>query len=211
MNILFLTIGQMESIEVHGIYSDLLRQFRDNGHDVYIVSPREQRTGLKTELIQENGAKLLCVKIGNITKCNIVEKGISTVLVESQFKSAIMKYFGDVKFDLIMYSTPPITLVGVVEYIKKRDGASTYLLLKDIFPQNAIDLGMIKKNRLNGVIYKYFRAKEKKMYEISDRIGCMSQANIDYVLKHNPEISPQKTEICPNCIEPQEAVYCKGG
>ena len=46
-----------------------------------------------------------------------------------------------------------------------------------------------------------FRKKEKKLYAISDAIGCMSQANVDYVLKHNPEIDKSKVEICPNSIE----------
>ncbi len=202
MNVLFLTIGRMESIEAHSIYPDLLRQFRDNGHDVYIVSPRERRTGLKTELVEKDNVHMLYVQIGNITKCNILEKGISTIRIESQFKKAIKKRFSSVKFDLVMYSTPPITLVGVVEYIKKTTSAKSYLLLKDIFPQNAVDLRMMRKSGLKGLIYRYFRAKEKKLYEISDRIGCMSQANCEYVIQHNPGISPEKVEICPNCIEP---------
>ena len=29
----------------------------------------------------------------------------------------------------------------------------------------------------------------------------MSQANVDYVLKHNPEINTEKVEICPNSVE----------
>ena len=32
----------------------------------------------------------------------------------------------------------------------------------------------------------------------------MSQANVDYVLKHNPEVTPDKIEICPNAIEIQD-------
>ena len=105
------------------------------------------------------------------------------------------------KFDFVLYTTPPITLVSAVEYVKKRDNAKTYLLLKDIFPQNAIDLGMMRKTGLKGFIYRYFRNKEKKLYAVSDWIGCMSQANVDYVLKHNPEVSPEKVEVCPNSIE----------
>ena len=65
---------------------------------------------------------------------------------------ALKKYFPDVRFDLVLYSRTPITLVGVVEYIKKRDHAKTFLLLKDIFPQNAVDLGMLQKDGLRGVL-----------------------------------------------------------
>ena len=88
-----------------------------------------------------------------------------------------------------------------MEYVKKRDGAKTYLLLKDIFPQNAVDLGILSKTGLKGLLYRYFRAKEKKLYAISDKIGCMSPANRQYVIEHNPEVSPNKVEVCPNSIE----------
>lgn len=201
MKLLFLTIGRMNDIESHELYPDLLRQFRKHGHKVYVVAPKERHMKEQTKIVESNGAKILYVKIGNITKCNLVEKGISTVLIGEQYKSAIQKYFSDVKFDLIMYSTPPITLGNVIKYIKKRDSAQTYLLLKDIFPQNAVDLGMMSKNGLKGLLYRYFRQKEKKLYAISDHIGCMSQANADYVIRHNPEVNPDIVEICPNSIE----------
>lgn len=201
MKVLFLTIGRMSSIEAHSIYPDLLRQFRNHGHDIYIVSPRERRTGLSTELLRENGAYMLYVRIGNIKKCNLLEKGIATILIEHQFKAAIKKYFSDVKFDLILYSTPPITLSGVVKYIKNRDKAFAYLLLKDIFPQNAVDIQILSKKGIKGIIYKYFRRKEKKLYRLSDYIGCMSEANMQYVINHNKEITKSKVEVCPNCID----------
>lgn len=201
MNILFLTIGRFESIEQHSIYPDLLREFRDHGHTVYAISSYEKRTGKQTELIEENGAYSLHVRIGNITKCGMIEKGISTVMIESQYLNAIKKHLRGVRFDLVIYSTPPITLVNVVKFIKKRDGAKSYLLLKDIFPQNAVDIGIMKKSGLKGLLYRYFRAKEKKLYAISDYIGCMSPANVSYVLEHNPEIDAERVEVCPNAVE----------
>ena len=202
MNVLFMTIGRMENIEEHTIYCDLLRCFRDHGHSVYTISPHEKSTGLQTEYRNENGVCMLHIQTGNITKTsNLIEKGISTISIESIFIKGIKKYFKDVKFDLILYSTPPITFCNAIEYVKKRDNAKTYLLLKDIFPQNAVDIGIMQKTGIKGPIYKFFRKKEKKLYSISDRIGCMSQANVDYVIKHNPEIDPDKVEICPNSIE----------
>ena len=202
MNIIFLTLLDFKSYSEHNIYCDFLREFIKNGHEVYCISPAEKRTGIETHF-EENG-HLLKLKIGNTQKTNLVEKGISTMMIEPQFVSAIKKYFANVKFDLVLYSTPPITLANAVNYIKKRDGAKTYLMLKDILPQNAVDLGMMDTNGLKGGIYKYFRKKEKKLYAISDRIGCMSQANVEYVLRHNPEVPMDKVEICPNCIDVQD-------
>lgn len=204
MNLLFLTLLDFNSLEENNIYTDLLRKFAKNGHNTVIISPRERRFNEETRLITEDNCKILKLKIGNIQKTGIIEKGISTLLLEAQFKSGVKKYFGDIKFDLVLYSTPPITFAGVVKYIKKRDNAKTYLLLKDIFPQNAVDIGMMTKSGVKSVIYKIFRRKEKQLYKLSDYIGCMSQANVDYVIKHNPEINPERVHICPNSIEVNE-------
>lgn len=201
MNILFLSLSGIYDINSHGIYTDLLREFIKRGHHIYVVTPVERRIGEKTQLNEQGKAKILKVKTLNIQKTGIIEKGLGTVLIERQFLNAIRKYYRDVKFDLVLYATPPITLVAPIRYIKKRDGARTYLMLKDIFPQNAVDLGMMTTNGLKGLLYKVFRKKEKDLYAVSDRIGCMSQANVDYVLKHNPEIPPEKVEICPNALE----------
>ena len=201
MNILFLTLLDFQNLKENNIYTDLLRCFLSQGHNVSVISPKERRFDEETCLITEDNCRILKLKIGNIQKTDVIEKGISTVLLESRFKSGVKKYFGDIKFDLVLYSTPPITLAGVVKYIKKRDNAKTYLLLKDIFPQNAVDIGMMTKTGVKSIIYKVFRRKEKQLYKLSDYIGCMSQANVDYLIKNNPEIVPEKVHICPNSID----------
>ena len=207
MNILFLTMSSgIEKFQARGIYTDLMRKFRDEGHEVYIVFPRERKNGLSTELRVQDGVHLLGVKTLNVTKTNVIEKGIGQVFIEFIYMRAIKKYFKDVNFDLILYSTPPITFPKVIEYAKKSNpSAKTYLLLKDIFPQNAVDMGMLSKTGLKGILYNFFRTKEKKLYALTDYIGCMSPANVRYVLEHNPEISADKVEVSPNSLELVEA------
>lgn len=208
MNVLFITLLDISTIDNHSIYSDLICELAKNEHEVYVVSPTERRNGMKTHLINDSRDDLhsrvhiLKQRTGNIQKTNIIEKGISTLKIESQYIWGIKKFFSDVKFGLVIYSTPPITFCNVIEFVKRRDGAKTYLLLKDIFPQNAVDLGMMSKTGAKSVFYKFFRKKEKKLYAISDRIGCMSQANVEYVIKHNSEVDPAIVEVCPNSIEP---------
>lgn len=202
MNILFLTLADFRSYSEHNIYCDLLRELIARGHQVYCISPAERRTGIETHF--EEDGHLLKLRIGNTQKTGIIEKGISTVMIEPQFIAAIKKHFADIRFDLVLYSTPPITLAGAIRYVKKRDGARTYLMLKDIFPQNAVDIGMMAKSGPKSVLYSYFRNKERQLYALSDRIGCMSRANVDFILKHNEELSPDRVEVFPNCIEPQD-------
>lgn len=199
MNILFLSLSRFDDVNIRGIYSDLMREFIKRGNDVYLASPTERRFGRPTHLLDFQHYHILKIKTLNIQKTNVIEKGIGTLLLEAQFDKAIRKYWGDVHFDLVLYSTPPITFNKVIERIKKRCACRSYLMLKDIFPQNAVDLGMMKKG---GLLHRLFRKKEERLYEISDRIGCMSPANCDYVIRHNPSIDPAKVEICPNAIEP---------
>ena len=196
MNILFLTLVFSES---RGIYTDLMKEMKARGNEVYVVTPIEKKYGKETSLTDIDGLNVLKVKTGNLQKVNKIEKGISTLMLEKQLIKAIDEYLGDVKFDLIVYSTPPITFSKAVNHVKQRDGASTYLMLKDIFPQNAVDIEMFKEN---GLLYKFFRKKEIDLYNTSDYIGCMSQGNVDFVLNHNNFIPKDKVEILPNTITP---------
>src|SRR5699024_710522 len=139
-------------------------------------SPRERKYNLPTEISEKQGVKYLNIKTGNIQKTNLLEKGISTLTIENKFLNALKKYYSDISFDIILYVTPPITFSNIVKYVKKRDGAMSYLLLKDIFPQNAVDINLFSSN---GLLYRFFRKKEKQLYNVSDYIGCMSSANVN--------------------------------
>ena len=206
MNILFVSISGLPNMEGHSISLDLIHELTKMGHSVYAVGSNQRSTKKPTTLSEEALCKVLRVKILNNKNTNIIEKGISNLMLPYQYIAAIKKYFSDVKFDLVLYPTPPVTQVKTVEFIKKRDNAKSYLLLKDIFPQNAVDIGMMTKTGPKSVIYKMFRKKEEKLYAVSDFIGCMSEANKEYLIKHNPGLDASKIHINPNSIQVQEVV-----
>lgn len=206
MNVLFLTLVKITSLQERGIYQDLLRKFVSEGHQVVVVTPAERREKVGTNFREEDNVRILQVRTFNMQKTSLLEKGIGTLTIEYQYLTAIKKYLGGFRFDLVLYSTPPITFSKIISYIKKRDGAYCYLLLKDIFPQNAVDMKMISKE---GILHRYFLRKEKKLYQVSDTIGCMSPANVNFLLKHNQDISPDKVEVNPNSIEPYYVSYTK--
>ncbi len=202
MNIIFLTMSSsVSNIDTRGIYTDLFRKFRDEGNNVFIVFPHERRTGLQTVMYEQNGIQLIGVRTLNLQKASVVEKGLGQLLVEWQYRRAIKKLLSHIRFDLVLYSTPPITFPSVISFLKSRNPkASTYLLLKDIFPQNAVDLGLMSKTGLKGSLYRFFRKKEKRLYALSSYIGCMSPANVKYLLEHYPNISAEHIDVAPNSI-----------
>ena len=117
MNILFLSIGDVTTLKMsdHGVYTDLVRGLHDSGHEVYVACCREKRINKSTEECVEAGIHVLRIKTGNITKTSVVEKGISTLTIGYLFEKAIIRFWGNVKFNLVLYSTPPITLTPVIK------------------------------------------------------------------------------------------------
>jgi len=208
MKIIVLTLVRITSLEDKGNYQDLFRKIRDEGHEIIIVSPAERRFGKPTSVKTEGGATLLEVWTPNIQKANIIEKSIGTIIIEYLYRRAIFKCYSNLAIDLIVYSTPPITFNRLITALKKKTNARTYLLLKDIFPQNAVDLKLISDR---GSIYRYFKKREKLLYLISDWIGCMSAANVDYVLKNNSWLTPEKVEVNPNSIEILDSPMLRNG
>ena len=133
MNVLFLTMSSSINLNSRGIYNDLINELVKRGNTIYVVAPTQRREKKSTYLSNHNKINILKVKTLNLTKSVKIEKGIGQVLMETQYLKAIKKYFSNIKFDLVLYSTPPITFTKVITFIKQRDNAYSYLLLKDIF------------------------------------------------------------------------------
>ena len=175
------------------LYSDLMHEFREKGHEVFVIAPAIDQD--KSVLSVESGIEVLRVPTMKLFGTGKIVKGLSNLLLPRQYKRALKKHRVTLDFDLIIMPTPPITLIDVGIWLKKKSGGKLYLILRDIFPQNAVDLKMMNPD---GFIYRYFRKKEIELYEESDSIGCMSQANIDYVVKHNPYLDTSKLHLLPN-------------
>lgn len=195
MNILFIMLA-FPKLEEPSMYTSLVREFKRNGHSVYPVAPLIPEYN-HTGLYEENGVKVLRVKTLDLFDNNLFKKGVANLSLSFLYKKAIKKYWRDLRIDVIVVPTPSVLFADVVTEMAGHYKAKVYLMLKDIFPQNAVDLGMMKKN---GLIYRYFRSKEKKLYKSAEWIGCTSQGNIDYLLAHNQVTT--KVHILNNCSEP---------
>lgn len=195
MKILYMSISPI-NMQEFGIYSDLIDGLANNGHQVTLIAPCANKTTIPTKQ-EVRVVPLVSYKRKN----GQIASGLQLLYLPYLFKRTIRNECKNDRFDLVLYATPPITLEKVVKYAKKRFGCKSYLMLKDIFPQNALDIGIMKKTGFKGMLYKFFRAKEINLYKNSDRIGCMSQANVDYILSHNIYLKKEKIELFPNALK----------
>lgn len=204
MNVLFLSLLDYDCLEQSNIYTDVLMEFVKNGHFVYAISPIEYRNRRKLIINNHIGYQIIKPCVGNITNTPVFEKGTALFKFSKQIIHCIEKEIGDKQIDLFIVATPPVTNDIVIKYVKKKYQAKIYLLLKDIWPGN------IFKVRLPGgiitqmIVHIFFRKHEKCLYRISDYIGCMSLANVEYVLKNNLDLPPEKVHINPNSIKPKK-------
>lgn len=190
MKVLFLMFAFPELDKSYNMFTTLVEEFAEKRHEVVVVAP-----GKETAVKIEKGIKILRVKTLPIKNVSNYLKGLSNLLLPYQFEKALNKFYKNTNFDLVISSTPPITLVDLAGKIKKKHKAIFYLILRDIFPQNAIDLGFMKPN---SVVHQYFRRKEIKLYRTADHIGCMSNGNIQYLLNHNPQLKKEKLHELKN-------------
>ena len=197
MKVLLVTLSNINSIYENGIYQDLAREFISNGHHVDIMCPTERKHKKKTHKIIENGCNIIKVWTLNTQRTNFFEKTVSLLLLNNLFTKAYFSFLNQNTYDVIINSTPPITFNKFLRKIKSLNNAFVYLLLKDIFPQNAVDLKIIKKGSF---VHQFLKSKEGELYNIADSIGCMSPANKDYLLKNNDYLDKNKIEINANSI-----------
>jgi putative glycosyltransferase len=194
MNILYLSAVPFKIDKNPSIYTDLIQELDNSGDQITVVSIDSSLKPFQVKKVRQKNIDLIYIGSFQLYNVNLFKKGLSMLSLPFFMRRAIKKL--DLKkFEVILYETPPITWAGIVKQIKKKNKIKSFLMLKDIFPQNAVDIGLMKENSL---IFKYFKRKEKLLYEVSDYIGCMSNGNIDYVLENNPEISKEKVYYFPN-------------
>ena len=177
------------------IYTDLAEALCAAGHSITVVVSEQKRNKRCTSAKNERGFDVLRIPVGNYYDVGLIEKGVTTLVMPLKMKRGINKHLKYSIFDLILFESPPITNAGLAAWAKKRFRCPAYLMLKDIFPQNAVDLGIIKRG---GLMHRYFAAKERRLYASADTIGCMSDANVRYVLAHHATLDADKVRLFPN-------------
>lgn len=195
MKILFITSDYKAPDKGSNIYTDLAYALHQRGHQIKVVVAEEKKNTAKTYLNEENSIPVLRVRTGNLYEVSLIEKGTTFLTIARDLKKGIKEYFNDEDFDLILFQSPPLTMQSTVKWAMKKYHAKSYLMMKDIFPQNGLDINLYTKTN---PMYLYFKWQEKKLYKTASKIGCMSQGNIDYLLKHNSFLKKEKMELFPN-------------
>ena len=217
MKILFLTVDLPDlSSPSQAFYADLITELTKLGHQITVVAPSKNK---KKGIGLEGGIRVLRVLTGEfIGNIPFWKKGINVWRLSFQYKRAIRQYLDKDEFDVVIMPTPPVTLVDVVSFVKKKYSAKLYLILRDIHPE-CLDRKVVPQRFLertdvyeeckqpygvNTFAYHLLYRKAQQLYEQSDAIGCMSPGNMAYIKQISPGISDDRILLLPNWYKGEE-------
>ena len=156
---------------------DLAKELRCQGHDVTVITPDST---LKRNFTINNDfhIKTIRVKSGKMRDIRLFRRAINEFLMPFQMIFRLINVSDFLKNnDLLVWWSPSIFFTPLVIYLKIINRCRTYLILRDIFPQWAIDLGIIKNNFI-AFIFKFFYYFQ---FLASDIVGIQSFGDHKYI------------------------------
>jgi glycosyltransferase involved in cell wall biosynthesis len=85
--------------------------------------------------------------------------------------------FARTRWDVVAWYSPTIFFGPLIWFLKRSSGCRTYLILRDIFPEWAVDLGLMRK----GLVYSFFKGIANIQYAVADTIGVQTKSNLAYM------------------------------
>lgn len=164
----------------------------EEGHDVAVATP-DFRLKKKYSIEILEGVPVYRFKSPNVKAESKIKRAINESLLSLTAYKNLRPVLKNDSFDLIVTYSPSIFFGPLVSKLKKKWGARSYLILRDLFPQWVIDNGLIKEK---SPIAKYFRKFEKLNYKAADKIGLQSPKNVEYFQKNFSE--NDKAEVLYN-------------
>ena len=179
---------------------ELAQELNCRGHDVTVITTwpeynLDQNASQRefNELESEQGITVIRVKTLPHHNVNYIVRGLSQLLMPLQFLKKLRKY--KVKCDAAVIYSPPLPLALVGTWLR-RSGVRTLLNIQDLFPQNAIDLKILR----SPLQIKFFQALERFAYRTADVVTVHSEGNRNMLLAQHPEIA-SKIKLLHNWVD----------
>lgn len=155
---------------------DLTREFVRQGHSVLVLLPAPgQRESWKLE--EFDGAQVLRLKAPRTKDIDYVRRTLAElampfVMLRNLRKSPLAKE----RSDAVVWYAPSIFHGPLVRALKKSSRCKSYLVIRDIFPEWAVDMGLMGR----GLPYRFFDAVARYQYSVADVIGVQTPGNQRY-------------------------------
>jgi glycosyltransferase involved in cell wall biosynthesis len=158
---------------------DLAQQFAALGHRPVVIVP-SPLSGKRWEVERLDGIEILRVAAPPTRSPSFVRRALAEMwLPFAMYRNLRKSPFGAAKWDLLVWYSPPIFFGPLIAAMHRKSRAWRYLILRDIFPEWAVDLGLMRK----GLVYFAFKSIAAFQYSIADVIGVQTRSNLAYLAR----------------------------
>lgn len=179
------------AIQLRDLSHELVRQ----GHHltVMIPAPDIDQPWLLEKL---GGVEVLRLKAPRTKDMSYARRTVAEFLMPFAMRRNLRKSpLADVRWDGVVWYAPTIFLGPIVNALKKASGCPSYLIIRDIFPEWAVDMGLLGR----GLPYRFLKAIEAYQYSVADVIGVQTPANLPYF--NRAGLKPdQRVEVLQNWL-----------
>ncbi|MBF0420364.1 MAG: glycosyltransferase family 4 protein [Magnetococcales bacterium] len=182
---------------------DLAIEFARQGHQIAVMVPSpELKEGWKIE--HWNGVEVVRLRALPTTDLDYVRRAIGELLMPFLMLRQLRKSpLRTERWDGIIWYSPTIFLGPIVRALKSCSRCKGYLIIRDIFPEWAVDIGLMRR----GLPYLFFKAVANYQYSVADTIGVQTQGNLSYfdfwAQKHG-----RRVEVLQNWLVDAPAIGC---
>jgi glycosyltransferase involved in cell wall biosynthesis len=155
---------------------DLSREFVRQGHELTVLLPApDEEEPWREEKV--DGARVLRLRAPRTKDVGYVRRTAAELAMPFAMMRQLHKSpVGRERWDGVVWYAPSIFHGPLVKFLKKRSGCRGYLIVRDIFPEWAVDMGLMGR----GLPYRFFDAVARYQYSVADVIGVQTPGNERY-------------------------------
>ena len=183
---------------------DLAREFIRQGHQLTVLLPSYD-TANDWELDNLEGIQILRLKAPRTKDVGYVRRTLGEWLMPYAMAFNLKKSpLGKDKWDGVIWYSPSIFHAPLVRRLKRGSGCKSYLIIRDIFPEWVLDLGLIR----TGPTYYFFKGVAREQYDTADIIGVQSEGNLSYFQAWASGSAGRQLEVLQNWLSPPASLKC---
>lgn len=182
---------------------DLAREFVCQGHDLTVLLPSAD-IGRPWQVEDFDGARVVRLAAPRTKDIGYVRRTFGECLMPyAMLRNLRRSPLAAERWDGVVWYAPTIFLSPVAQALKRRSRCRSYLIIRDIFPEWAVDMGLMGR----GLPYRFFDAVARYQYSVADVIGVQTPGNSPYFAAWTARPGRQ-LEVLQNWLGPPAAVRC---